>query len=66
MGLEDVIATIIPDEYGALPKDEHGENCNRDFNYTSIIGMILYLQGNSQCHNMHDIHLITNYLTKLH
>ena len=48
MGLEDATATKTPAEYGALPKDELGESCNGDFNYASIVGMLLYLQGHSR------------------
>ena len=48
IGLEDATATKTPAEYGALPKDELGESCNGDFNYASIVGMLLYLQGHSR------------------
>jgi hypothetical protein len=30
-------------EYGALPKDTAGMDCQEDWNYRSVLGMMLYL-----------------------
>ena len=35
-----------PVYYGALPKDEDGESCDAQFNYSSIVGILFYLQNN--------------------
>ena len=48
MHLEDSSPKNTPAEYATLPKDEHGEDCNSDFNYASIVGMLLYLLGHSR------------------
>ena len=48
MGLDDASPNKTPAEYGALPKDQDGEGCNANFNYASIVGMMLYLQGHSR------------------
>ena len=48
MGLDDSTSFKTPVEYGALPKDENSDSCNSTFNYSSIIGMLLYLQHNSR------------------
>ena len=37
-----------PDEYGTLPKDVDGYCYNTDFNYASIVFMLLYLLGRSR------------------
>ena len=33
---------------GTLPKDEQGTKCNEDFNYASVVGMLLYLEGHTR------------------
>ena len=43
MGLTDATEIKTPAEYGALQKDEDGENCDTSFNYPSIVVMLLYL-----------------------
>ena len=48
MGLTDATEVKTPVEYGALQKDEDGENCDTSFNYPSIVGMLLYLQNNTR------------------
>ena len=48
MHLEDSSPKNNPVEYAALPKDEHDEDYNSDFNYVSIVGMLLYLLGYSR------------------
>ena len=48
MHLTNATEVEIPAEYGALPKDHDGESCNCQFNYSSIVGMILYLQNHSR------------------
>ena len=48
MGLDDSTSVKTPAEYGALPKDENSDSCNSTFNYSSIVGMLLYLQNHSR------------------
>ena len=48
MGLTNAAKVKTPAEYGALQKDEDGENCDTSFNYPSIVGMSLYLQNNTR------------------
>ena len=48
MGLTNATEVETPAEYGALPKDHDGESCNSQFNYSSIVGMLLYLQNHSR------------------
>ena len=47
MGLTDSTEVKTPAEYGALQKDEDGENYDTSFNYPSIVGILLYLQNNT-------------------
>ena len=35
-------------EYDTFPKNEHGEDCNSDFNYASIVGILLYILCHSR------------------
>ena len=37
-----------PAKDGTLPKDVDGDCCNADFNYASIVGILLYLLGHSR------------------
>ena len=48
MGLDDASPNKTPAEYGPLPKDQDVKCCNANFNYASIVGMMLYLQGHSR------------------
>ena len=48
MGLYDATSTKTAADYGTLPKDVDGDCCNADFNYASIVGMLLYLLGHSR------------------
>ena len=50
MGLEGTNPKHTPagPEYGSLPADKEGKPCNKSFNYASIIGMLMYLQGHSR------------------
>ena len=48
MGLDDSTSVKTPAEYGALPKDENSDSCNSTFNYSSIVGMLLYLKNHSR------------------
>jgi hypothetical protein len=43
MGLDSANVSQTPAEYGALPKDLDGTDCQEDWNYRSVLGMILYL-----------------------
>ena len=48
MGLDDASPNKTPAKYGPLSKDKDEESCNTNFNYASIVGMILYLQSHSR------------------
>ena len=48
MGLTNATKVEAPAEYGAPPKGHDGESCNSQFNYSSIVGMLLYLQNHSR------------------
>ena len=48
MGLENANPKETPAKHGTLPKDAQGEDCNEDFNYASVVGMLLYLEGHSR------------------
>ena len=48
MGLEGTNPKSTPAEYGSLPVDKEGKPCNESFNYASVIGMLMYLQGHSR------------------
>ena len=47
MGLDEANGKCTPSEE-VLIKDENGEWCDEVFNYPSIIGMLLYLQGHTR------------------
>ena len=47
MSLINATEIKLPAEYGALPKDKDGELCKVEFNYSTIVEMLLYLQNNS-------------------
>jgi hypothetical protein len=53
--LDDANMSQTPAEYGALPKDIHGLECQEDWNYRSVLGMILYL-----CNTRPDIMFATS------
>ena len=48
LGLADCNPKTTPAANGTLPKDEFGEECDGTFNYASVLGMILYLQGHTR------------------
>ena len=48
MGLDDANCKETPATCSTLPKDKDGEECNEDFNYASVLGMLLYLQGHTR------------------
>jgi Reverse transcriptase (RNA-dependent DNA polymerase) len=48
MGLEGANPKATPAAIGALPKDADGSPCNEDFNYASVVGMLMYLSGHSR------------------
>ena len=48
MGLEGAKSVKTPTTEQRLPKDENGEPCNETFNYASVVGMLMYLAGNTR------------------
>ena len=48
LGLEGAKPKKTPAEFGALGSDKDGPACNETFSYPSIIGMMMYLTGNSR------------------
>ena len=48
MVLDDSNVKETPAIRGTLPKDIDGEDCNEGFNYASVLGMPLGLQGHSR------------------
>ena len=48
LGLADSNPKDTPAVHGTLPKDKNGEDCKADFNYASVLGMLLYLQGHTR------------------
>ena len=48
MGLTNATEVETLAAYGALPKDHDGESYNSQFNYSSIVGILLYLQHHSR------------------
>ena len=48
MGLDNSNPKGTPTIEGTLPKDLNGEPCNENFNYASVVGMLMYLQGHSR------------------
>ena len=48
MGLNDANIKSTPAKQGTLPKDIDGGDCNEGFNYASIVGMLLYLEGHTR------------------
>ena len=48
MGLDDTNGKDTPAICATLPKDKDGKECNADFNYASVLGMLLYLQGHTR------------------
>ena len=48
MGLDDANPKDTPSIFGTLIKDDNGEECDEDFNHTSVLGMIIYIQGHTQ------------------
>ena len=58
--VEDASPKNTPTEYATLPKDEHSEDCNTDFNYVNIVGIPLYLLE----HSIHDVAFSTSQCTR--
>ena len=48
MGLDNAKKVKTPTTEQRLPKDEHGEPWNETFNYASVVGMLMYLAGNTR------------------
>jgi hypothetical protein len=48
MGLEAATTKKTPAGAGSLPKNEDGPPCNENFNYASVVGMLMYLAGHSR------------------
>jgi len=48
VGLEGATSKSTPAECGALASDKDGDPCNADFNYASIVGMLMYLCANTR------------------
>ena len=48
LGLEDANPKHTPALIMPLAKDENGEEAEGSFNYASVVGMLLYLQGNTR------------------
>lgn len=48
MGLYNSNSKDSPATGGTLSTDLDGEDCNEGFNYASILGMLLYLQGHTR------------------
>ena len=61
MGLEGANPKSTPAEYGSLPADKEGEPCNESFNYASVIGMLMYLQGHSRPDIGYVVHACARY-----
>ena len=48
LGLDEANTKETPAKLGTLPKDSKGSPCNSEFNYASIVGMLLYLEGHTR------------------
>ena len=48
MGLDDTNCKKNPATCSTLPKDKDGEERDDDFNYASVLGILLYLQGQTR------------------
>ena len=48
LGLTDYNPKSTPAVHFTLPTDEFGEECDGTFNYASVLGMLLYLQGHTR------------------
>jgi hypothetical protein len=48
MGLENTKIVKTSATEDQLPKDENEDECNETFNYASILGMVMYLAGNTR------------------
>jgi hypothetical protein len=48
LGLEGATPRSTPADCGALASDKDGEPCNADFNYPSVVGMLMYLCANTR------------------
>ena len=48
MGLDDANPKDTPSICGTLPKDDNGEECDEDFNHTSVLRIIIYIQGHTR------------------
>jgi hypothetical protein len=48
MGLEGATPKATPAESGALPSDASGDPCDENFNYRSVVGMLMYLSSNTR------------------
>jgi hypothetical protein len=48
MGLESANPVKTPTTEQRLPKDENGEPCQETYKYASVVGMLMYLAGNTR------------------
>jgi hypothetical protein len=48
LGLSEARPKDTPAEYGALPENKEGDPCNENWNYASVVGMMMYLASNSR------------------
>jgi hypothetical protein len=48
MHLDGSKAKSTPTETGGLPADKDGEPCSEVFNYSSVVGMLMYLSTNTR------------------
>ena len=48
LGLDGATPKKTPAECGALGSDKEGDPCNADFNYASVVGMMMYLCSNTR------------------
>jgi hypothetical protein len=62
MHLTDAKPKLTPAEYGALPVDKHGEPCLETFNYTSVVGMLMYLSANTWLDIAFAVHQCSQYM----
>ncbi len=69
LGLQDCNSTRTPAQRAPLPLDKDGEALSEPYNYASVVGMLMYLTGNTRpditfavhqcarhCHNPKQIH----------
>ena len=50
-----------PAEYGALAENQDGDPCNENWNYASVVGMLMYLASNSRPDISFAVHQCTRF-----